>query len=108
MKTNRNSFFCLCTITIGIISSIVISPVFAQQRQDQTSPEINVKPIYHQDQMLTIGDVDEKLQPIYQCSNYQCTCNIGSDCDEMFDTISIVSCKDGSPGQLSCTAEPRN
>ena len=103
----RNFFIRLCSVATAILT--VGSPVFAQQQRSsetiqRQNRDLITKPIQRHNRDLKTKPPEAR----YECHNHQCTCTIGADCDEMFTTISIVSCKDGAPGKLECTSEPKN
>ena len=47
-------------------------------------------------------------QQKFECKNHVCTCKIGDDCEEMFDTISVANCDYGAPGELECESKPKD
>ncbi|MEL6102780.1 MAG: hypothetical protein AAFV87_08340 [Pseudomonadota bacterium] len=47
-------------------------------------------------------------QQKFECKNHVCTCTIGDDCEEMFDTISVANCDYGAPGELECESKPKD
>ena len=89
----------------GLLSWSSAGPTAAQERRPQVAE--TTAPAARASAGSTLRAADPGAER-YECQNYECTCTIGNDCREMFDTLSVVNCGEGGPGELICEVEPRD
>lgn len=105
---NATSIFYAVNVSMAILfaSTSALAQVEKQEKVSPVLPAENNQNIDNSNSNTLITKPQEDGTK-HECSNYTCTCAIGSDCDEMFESLKIVSCKDGDPGELECRSEPK-
>jgi len=93
----------ICSKAIAVVSAVFLSVASTQTLGDESSKAKRVVPGQTTGSLRLVTD-DQK----FKCKNYICTCKIGKDCGEMFDTIEVVNCKDGAPGELECESTSKD
>jgi len=106
--------FSMCVIATIIFA---ITPSVLAQRQETVTPvrdqQVEADVIQPPNNSQQPGRNDtfgsgSNSELEYECHDYVCTCTIGADCREMFKTLSVNDCRDGAPGELECSVDPRD